>query len=127
MIRRPPRSTLFPYTTLFRSGLVTDPRQRVVTQRFPGRFRLVSCQLTCLTAGDYFETIGYVADYTPAGWPGRREDIAVLGAFAFYSGRTGEASAHRAIGRGRRGHERDRAAGGNIPADGHRLAGTLSL
>src|SRR3989442_7978446 len=32
MIRRPPRSTLFPYTTLFRSALVrtpaTDPRQR---------------------------------------------------------------------------------------------------
>src|SRR2546429_4411048 len=24
MIRRPPRSTLFPYTTLFRSGLVLD-------------------------------------------------------------------------------------------------------
>src|SRR3712207_8450577 len=24
MIRRPPRSTLFPYTTLFRSGLDTD-------------------------------------------------------------------------------------------------------
>src|SRR5256885_4964676 len=24
MIRRPPRSTLFPYTTLFRSGLATD-------------------------------------------------------------------------------------------------------
>src|SRR3712207_9128388 len=24
MIRRPPRSTLFPYTTLFRSGFVTD-------------------------------------------------------------------------------------------------------
>src|SRR3712207_8751055 len=28
MIRRPPRSTLFPYTTLFRSGLV-KPRNRV--------------------------------------------------------------------------------------------------
>src|SRR2546425_8946274 len=26
MIRRPPRSTLFPYTTLFRSGLRDDPR-----------------------------------------------------------------------------------------------------
>src|SRR3712207_8372362 len=26
MIRRPPRSTLFPYTTLFRSGLVGVPR-----------------------------------------------------------------------------------------------------
>src|SRR5689334_23442746 len=34
MIRRPPRSTLFPYTTLFRSGAVQvaeqdDPRARV--------------------------------------------------------------------------------------------------
>src|SRR3989449_10564759 len=28
MIRRPPRSTLFPYTTLFRSVLVREPRQR---------------------------------------------------------------------------------------------------
>src|SRR6201994_455401 len=27
MIRRPPRSTLFPYTTLFRSGL--NPKQRM--------------------------------------------------------------------------------------------------
>src|SRR3989454_12053449 len=26
MIRRPPRSTLFPYTTLFRSGFLTDAR-----------------------------------------------------------------------------------------------------
>src|SRR5690242_20946817 len=25
MIRRPPRSTLFPYTTLFRSGMIIDP------------------------------------------------------------------------------------------------------
>src|SRR5687768_18622909 len=25
MIRRPPRSTLFPYTTLFRSGVADDP------------------------------------------------------------------------------------------------------
>src|SRR2546425_4175088 len=28
MIRRPPRSTLFPYTTLFRSGLDPIPRSR---------------------------------------------------------------------------------------------------
>src|ERR1039457_3729384 len=27
MIRRPPRSTLFPYTTLFRSGRCADPRR----------------------------------------------------------------------------------------------------
>src|SRR2546430_13320407 len=30
MIRRPPRSTLFPYTTLFRSGRVLVPRVRAV-------------------------------------------------------------------------------------------------
>src|SRR2546421_5320480 len=29
MIRRPPRSTLFPYTTLFRSDLAHDPGIRV--------------------------------------------------------------------------------------------------
>src|SRR3712207_6887841 len=28
MIRRPPRSTLFPYTTLFRSAPDADPRRR---------------------------------------------------------------------------------------------------
>src|SRR3712207_7782730 len=31
MIRRPPRSTLFPYTTLFRSGVIVDPGGLVVT------------------------------------------------------------------------------------------------
>src|SRR2546430_10222602 len=30
MIRRPPRSTLFPYTTLFRSDLADLPRRRVL-------------------------------------------------------------------------------------------------
>src|SRR3712207_8848735 len=29
MIRRPPRSTLFPYTTLFRSGLQPDNANRI--------------------------------------------------------------------------------------------------
>src|SRR3712207_7243332 len=31
MIRRPPRSTLFPYTTLFRSGLPPEDVGRVLT------------------------------------------------------------------------------------------------
>src|SRR3989449_2358958 len=35
MIRRPPRSTLFPYTTLFRS-LVDVERRAVVRRAFPG-------------------------------------------------------------------------------------------
>src|SRR2546430_7577002 len=29
MIRRPPRSTLFPYTTLFRSPIIADPERKV--------------------------------------------------------------------------------------------------
>src|SRR5258705_7232156 len=35
MIRRPPRSTLFPYTTLFRSGLVSrgGPKSRRIITR----------------------------------------------------------------------------------------------
>src|SRR2546425_9111254 len=32
MIRRPPRSTLFPYTTLFRSALATDGLERALRQ-----------------------------------------------------------------------------------------------
>src|SRR5256885_7999624 len=40
MIRRPPRSTLFPYTTLFRSVL-TRPRRRAATEpRIEARQRL---------------------------------------------------------------------------------------
>src|SRR2546422_7970405 len=31
MIRRPPRSTLFPYTTLFRSNATRNPRSTVAT------------------------------------------------------------------------------------------------
>src|SRR3712207_7958798 len=41
MIRRPPRSTLFPYTTLFRSGETVSPvprsEVRVVVEKDPGR------------------------------------------------------------------------------------------
>src|SRR5258707_7476799 len=33
MIRRPPRSTLFPYTTLFRSRLGHDPYARALAHR----------------------------------------------------------------------------------------------
>src|SRR2546430_4466554 len=63
MIRRPPRSTLFPYTTLFRSALPhssnprppADPiprlsRRFLATSTFPdniGRSALPGCQHTC--------------------------------------------------------------------------------
>src|SRR5258708_24924556 len=41
MIRRPPRSTLFPYTTLFRSPLVIDP----VAIDFGGDGKLWVCEM----------------------------------------------------------------------------------
>src|SRR3712207_7550560 len=37
MIRRPPRSTLFPYTTLFRSQLGREIFQRDLLRRWPGK------------------------------------------------------------------------------------------
>src|SRR2546427_8750148 len=42
MIRRPPRSTLFPYTTLFRSPTMSYPIRRSAPASFPcqcGRYR----------------------------------------------------------------------------------------
>src|SRR3712207_8846240 len=35
MIRRPPRSTLFPYTTLFRSYNLTTQQEQVVARHLP--------------------------------------------------------------------------------------------
>src|SRR3712207_7441397 len=39
MIRRPPRSTLFPYTTLFRSAVLQHFRRAVAAEK--GRFQLI--------------------------------------------------------------------------------------
>src|SRR3712207_6876375 len=48
MIRRPPRSTLFPYTTLFRSDLA-QPRHRPTDHPIPDRLRpLIEFGLTRL-------------------------------------------------------------------------------
>src|SRR2546426_2141273 len=41
MIRRPPRSTLFPYTTLFRSGLAFIQENWLTTNEFDEQRRLV--------------------------------------------------------------------------------------
>src|SRR5256885_9430138 len=52
MIRRPPRSTLFPYTTLFRSGPVPgeDRRNPVVPAAWPSKITLREERLTVLDA-----------------------------------------------------------------------------
>src|SRR2546422_6106390 len=41
MIRRPPRSTLFPYTTLFRSLVLEELRQRAVAQSLLTLLRMI--------------------------------------------------------------------------------------
>src|SRR2546423_15162806 len=41
MIRRPPRSTLFPYTTLFRSPVHSEPRMHVVHERVAAAQRVL--------------------------------------------------------------------------------------
>src|SRR5256885_7104194 len=51
MIRRPPRSTLFPYTTLFRS------------RRLPMKFSWVACQPNCR---GWISAVGIVTAETPS-------------------------------------------------------------
>src|SRR2546425_6197092 len=60
MIRRPPRSTLFPYTTLFRSQGASSFLHR----RAPG---VRGC---CFVSGQ----LGRAACYTPADWRGLRSE-----------------------------------------------------
>src|SRR3712207_8220269 len=50
MIRRPPRSTLFPYTTLFRSNLefVDDPDEAIAT--YAAEFRTLIVRQTAIAA-----------------------------------------------------------------------------
>src|SRR5437764_9999579 len=45
MIRRPPRSTLFPYTTLFRSQAETEDRDPAVAAGVPPHFRDAACEI----------------------------------------------------------------------------------
>src|SRR5258708_18494234 len=45
MIRRPPRSTLFPYTTLFRSLMVAEPMFRAPSPEIVSESNLESCAL----------------------------------------------------------------------------------
>src|SRR5256885_7330372 len=52
MIRRPPRSTLFPYTTLFRSN---------IRAQFAGAYNIVFSHLSSTGSGDDGISIGYGA------------------------------------------------------------------
>src|SRR3712207_9015075 len=53
MMRRPPRSTLFPYTTLFRSAPVPTQSQHLAVQHEPGVRQAAHClDHTRQSAGD---------------------------------------------------------------------------
>ena len=66
MIRRPPRSTLFPYTTLFRSiriapgvnvDFTVDVEYQGVEYDIPGRFLTTICPKCAKAGATYFEGI----------------------------------------------------------------------
>src|SRR5258708_1137820 len=57
MIRRPPRSTLFPYTTLFRSMQVTDPLNHTTSYNYDALNRPVQTN----DAAGGFTRFGYDA------------------------------------------------------------------
>src|SRR5258708_19148727 len=52
MLRRPPRSTLFPYTTLFRSSTKPAAPQRTRSRRSPGRSLTASVDETSAPGSD---------------------------------------------------------------------------
>src|SRR5688572_32713221 len=51
MIRRPPRSTLFPYTTLFRSSIISD-RKHSATSRINRHFAKRDRRISTIIDGD---------------------------------------------------------------------------
>src|SRR5229473_5688616 len=79
MIRRPPRSTLFPYTTLFRSGRRPGRRRR---WRPGGRPRLpFALILRCQALGDVIEAVAAPERFAIDEDEGRAEDALGDGLF----------------------------------------------
>src|SRR2546426_9049966 len=63
MIRRPPRSTLFPYTTLFRSGGVVEgvgaPKRRfeaIAVMASEGLPVEVACRVLCVSCAGFYRS-----------------------------------------------------------------------
>src|SRR3712207_7741808 len=69
MIRRPPRSTLFPYTTLFRSALLGDH-----LRRRPGRDQGVEARQRAAGDGDEDEREQRAGEDRPGALPGELAD-----------------------------------------------------
>src|SRR2546429_6931038 len=112
MIRRPPRSTLFPYTTLFRSLNADDPRVAAFGACAPGRVLTYGIEKPAFFTAQEIEdrgALGSAFDYvSPEGRvrlelnvPGRHAIANALAALAAASvWDIGAAEAKRGIGRG---------------------------
>src|SRR5688572_31763442 len=64
MIRRPPRSTLFPYTTLFRSGCLTVPRLTLMSLI---KMMLVMVSVAAISKSFFFQAEDGIRDLTVTG------------------------------------------------------------
>src|SRR3712207_7838253 len=106
MIRRPPRSTLFPYTTLFRSdkagleqwsaGLPAGDRALVAAHRFEGKANTL---LVLPRGGDEFEAVAAVANVATLGpWaPAKAADTLPGGTYRLARGGAGGAGLGLAV------------------------------
>src|SRR3982750_5008398 len=87
MIRRPPRSTLFPYTTLFRSA-VDQPRAELLmghepfmghgdrkSTRLNSSHDQISYAVFCLKKKKPTPSAACCARRRPSGWEGNRSDL----------------------------------------------------
>src|SRR5688572_32288664 len=73
MLRRPPRSTLFPYTTLFRSRRGGHARVPAARGRAPGAVRAQACAVRVAAREPVRGERGHGVDHPPA-----RQDEALL-------------------------------------------------
>src|SRR2546430_16365020 len=79
MIRRPPRSTLFPYTTLFRSFTFLDGAE--VTPKDKSLATLVSTRITQRLIGDFgFSAVGRSYDGAQLAFNTHAGNFTLLGA-----------------------------------------------
>src|SRR2546430_16729729 len=92
MIRRPPRSTLFPYTTLFRSKAIQE--QYSAQPEWPAIYQKVSRRAILSPSGDQDDTY---ANYIRPSWPDIRTLPAGAGGIALAYGAQGTAGAENPV------------------------------
>src|SRR3989449_11737449 len=109
MIRRPPRSTLFPYTTLFRSPFVPwrDPSTRTTLAAV-----LTNADTEALASADEMAVVSGVLAF--AGRPGRGVMTPPTSIVAVPGGLLAAQAAHGGLQSGFRRYPGDRGAAGEV-------------